>query len=105
MFIIHVVCFCVVGGVVDGSSIHNLNGERLTWDPPEFPQGMIMHYEVFVNGSVETFTTPTNEIAISSFGLPPGVYFVQVCNVVCVFVCVCVCVCILVRVCLCVVII
>ena len=74
-------CFCVVGGVVDGSSIHNLNGERLTWDPPEFPQGMIIRYEVFVNGSVEIFTTPTNEIAISSFGLPPGVYFVQVCNV------------------------
>ena len=75
-------CFCVVVGVIDGSSIHNINGERLTWDPPESPQGMITHYEVLVNGSI--FTTPTNEIDISSFGLPPGVHFVQVCNVVCV---------------------
>ena len=74
--------FCVVGGIVNGSSIHNVNGERLTWDPPEFPQGTIIRYEVLVNGSI--FTTPTNEIDINSFVLSPGVYFVQVCNVVCV---------------------
>ena len=73
---------CIVGGIVNGSSIHNVNGERLTWDPPEFPQGTIIRYEVLVNGSI--FTTPTNEIDINSFVLSPGVYFVQVCNVVCV---------------------
>ena len=78
MFIIfYVMCFCVVGGDIDGSSIHNINGERLTWDPPEFPQGMIIRYEVLVNGS--TFTTPTNEIDINSLDLAPGVHFVQVC--------------------------
>ena len=82
MYKLATVCFCVVGGVIDGSSIHNINGERLTWDPPEFPQGMITHYEALVNGSI--FTTPTNEIGISSFGLLPGVYFVQACNVACV---------------------
>ena len=71
-------CFCVVGGVIDGSSIHNINGERLTWDPPEFPQGMIIRYEVLVNGSAEVFAILTNEIDINSFGLPPGMYFVQV---------------------------
>ena len=79
MFIIfYVMCFCAVGGVIDGSSIHNINGERLTWDPPEFPQGMIIRYEVLVNESGQIFTTPTNEIDINSFGLPPGMYSVQV---------------------------
>ena len=92
-------CFYVVGGDIDGSSIHNVNGERLTWDPPEFPQGMIIHYEVLVNGS--TFTTPTNEIDINSLDLAPGVHFIQVCNIVCVLVCVCcVCVCVCVHVCM-----
>ena len=74
--------FCVVGGVIDGSSIYT-DGERLTWNPPEFPQGMIIRYEVLVNGSAEVFTTPTNEIDINSLILLPGVYFVQVCSIVC----------------------
>ena len=108
--------FCVVGGVIDGSSIHNINGERLTWDPPELPQGVITHYEVLANGSI--FTTSTNQIDIRSFRLLPGVYFVQVCNVVClclciclyvyvcpricVYACACVCVCVCVCACVCV---
>ena len=73
-------CHCVVGGDIDGSSIHNINGERLTWDPPQFPQGMIIRYEVLVSGSA--FTTPTNEIDINNFGLPPGMYPVQVASYV-----------------------
>ena len=67
--------FCVVGGVVDESSIHNLNGERLTWDPPEFPQGIIIQYELLVSGN---FITPTNGIDIHSLDLPPELYFAQV---------------------------
>ena len=41
-------------------------------------QGMVIRYEVLVNESGQIFTTPTNEIDINSFGLPPGMYFVQV---------------------------
>ena len=79
----------LVGGPIDGSSIHNFNGERLTWAPPEFPQGIIIRYEVLVNGT-DVFTTTDTEIDINSLGLEPGVYTIQVSNVV--FVCVCVCV-------------
>ena len=75
-------CVCLVGGLIDRSSIHNFNGERLTWNPPEFPQGMIIRYEVLVNGT-DVFMTADTEIDINSLGLEPGVYNIQVCNVVC----------------------
>ena len=84
-------CVCLVGGLIDGSSIHNFNGERLTWNPPEFPQGMIIRYEVLVNGT-DVFTTTETEIDINSLGLEPGVYTIQVCNVVSIYAYICVCV-------------
>ena len=67
----------LVGGLIDGSSIHNFNGERLTWNPPEFPQGMIIRYEVLVN-ETDVFMTIGTEIDINSLGLEPGVYTIQV---------------------------
>ena len=65
----------------------------MTWNPPEFPQGMIIRYEVLVNGT-DVFMTTDTEIDINSLGLEPGVYTIQVCNVVAIYAYICVCACI-----------
>ena len=85
--------FIAVGGVIDNSTFHDINGLRLTWDPPMFPQGTIMHYEVRANGSnvLRTFRTGSTEFIASNHGLSPGVYCIQVCCV-CASICVCACV-------------
>ena len=93
-------CFIVVGGVIDESTFLD-NRVILTWEPPVFPQGTILYYEVAANRSssnfYQTYRTESNEFNAISNGLPPGMYCIQVCSV-CVRVrtdagtCVCACV-------------
>ena len=65
------------------------NGVILIWDPPVFPQGTIMYYEVAANRSssnfYQTYRTESNEFNANNNDLPPGMYCIQVCSV-CVFV-------------------
>ena len=46
----------------------------LSWSPPEFPQGIIIRYDVMiVNVSVYSTTTTQFDTSV----LPPGVYYAQ----------------------------
>ena len=94
-----VLCFIVVGGVIDELTFLD-NRVILTWEPPVFPQGTILYYEVAANRSsnnfYRTFRTESNEFNTNN-NLPPGMYCIQVCSV-----CMCVCVCACVRACVCV---
>ena len=74
-------CFIVVGGVIDESTFLD-NRVILTWEPPVFPQGTILYYEVAANRSssnfYQTYRTESNEFNANINDLPPGMYCIQV---------------------------